>query len=237
MERKLKPFIPKFVRYNVFPLNEIELEEGYEYSFGFKPSSKQANFLNGGNTDGFFVIVNDGTSTNNPTSSNAVARAFGTYKNGKVELWHISVSKDHAYNDSSKGQNWGHYGLTPKLTGKKRRWLESEGKQLTIKNHENFIKGSANPYAVYAIYAIAKHFSPTEITQNQDMPCAQLFHKDYDHTIHPAIQLIYSSLNFKKSAMGNYIWPHTDKEKKDLTITDSFKIFLKNMVLGKDTST
>ena len=151
-----------------------------------------------------------GRYTNNPTNQHVVATAFGTVSGGILELTHIGVNKDHPYNNNGRGKHWGVHGIVKDTSGSKIRWrFDGSGStKLTPKNHTRFVHGTPNPYAVYAIYKFATSNKFTNIhtvKQNPAMPCAKLFHSDYDHATHPAIQLIYQALDFKKP-LDHYQW-------------------------------
>ena len=210
------------------------LPDGFEDRFGFKPKSKQYNFLHNPAPESIVVLLLDSaTPTYDVSSKHVIACAFGTYKDYTIELWHVGVFKDHPYNDSAKGQRWGVYGISKDSSGSKVRWKHDGGKTLTAKNHEKYVFGSANPNAVATVYKMATHFPDTRIvTQHSEMPCAQLFHPNYDHSTHPAIQLLYKSLGFVKSPLGNYVW----YEENMLPLSYSFQNFLQRMSDGLDAS-
>ena len=160
------------------------------------------------------IGVRVGVYTNSPTSPHVVATAFGTVSVGTLELTHVSVNKDHAYNRSDGGKNWGAR-RRQDASGRQVRWRsdDSSATKLTMKNHTKYVRGTPNPYAAFAIYKFAtssKFGTITTVKQNPAMPCAKLFHKDYDHTPHPAIQLLYESLGFVKP-IDHYQWDSTTR--------------------------
>ena len=67
----------------------------------------------------------------------------------------------------------------------------------------------------------------TMVTQNPAMPCAKLFHRDYDHATHPAIQLLYESLGFVKP-IDHYQWDSTTRA----PLSHAYKRLLEHMHAG-----
>tara|TARA_B100002051_G_C16638155_1_gene587109 strand:- start:221 stop:928 length:708 start_codon:yes stop_codon:yes gene_type:complete len=234
MERRLIPFKPKHVYANIISVDELELQENFESLLGFKPKSKQYNFLTTNEDHDRYVIfiVDSPKIVKDFTNPHLVACAFGTYANNTLELWHIGIFKTHPFNDNGLGRYWGTYGLVKDTSGAKIRWKNKSGKKLTQKNHEKFVFGSANPYAVAALYMFANYFPTKSVVQNSEMPCAQLFHANYDHAVHPAIQLLYKSLGFVKSPLGNYVW----YEESMPPLKYSLKNYLQRMSEGLDAS-
>lgn len=235
MERRLEPFLPETICIDVLTLNQLVLLDEFEKALGIKKTkSKQWNFITNPQPDRYIILVhNSDTKVDTIPHPNLIACAFGTYSHGNLELWHINVVKDHPVNDSQRGSRWGVYGIEKVIKNGKVRWSDVvTGTNLTMRNHEKYVFGSANPYAVGTVYMFASHFEPSlnSITQNPDMPCAQLFHSNYDHTTHPAIQLIYKSLGFVKSPMNNYVWYKSSMP----PLIHSFRLFLQRMKSGLD---
>jgi hypothetical protein len=207
LSRNLVPFRPLSIYYNVLNVADIEVTEDVFYRLGIKEKSKQANFLKSNNSNYYVVLI---SSTPKPTQlydESIVAYALGSFMSGELMLWQVGIVKSHPWNDSERGKNWGVYGISKVREGNNVRWKSHDGKKLTMKNHAKYIKGTPNPYAVSAVFLFAKYFpNIRSITQNPESPCAAVFHKDYDHTTHPAIVTIYKALGFERSMVGNYVW-------------------------------
>lgn len=231
MERRLKPFFPKPVDFIVIRAANTILDDDFETNLGFKYNSAQHKFFASPDSHRLVMIVHEKEKpTNNLTGPSVIARAFGIYQSGELELWHVSVNKDHRYNDSKRGEHWGHYGLSREIKGSKVRWKEEGGKTLTAKNHVKYVHGTPNPYAISAIYMFAKRLGASSVVQNPRMPCAQLFHSHYDHVTHPATQLIYDTLNFAKSETGSYVWYNNGMK----SLEESFLEFMRHITTGSD---
>ena len=204
MQRHLAPFAPETLV--VTALGDAGSIESYE-SMGFKARSMQDNFLRGGDPNKVVVVVHVASAglVDRIDHPAVVASCFGrrTSSGGGAEVWHVGVNKRHALNNSDSGRRWGHYGLRKDTSGAKTRWT-SEGRKLTMKNHVKFVMGSANPYAVQALWGFCTVSEAKDVWQNPELPCAQLFHPNYDHSTHPAVQLVYTSLDFVKTPLGNF---------------------------------
>lgn len=216
MKNNLRPFVPHETSFTILPLTRVHLEPGFEEKLGFKVNSNQYKFLKNPAANKYIIIVfPTGVYTNSPTSPHVVSLAFGTVSVGTLELTHVSVNKDHPYNRSDGGKNWGAHGIVKDVSGRQDRWRsdDSSATKLTMKNHTRYVHGTPNPYAAFAIYKFAtssKFGTITTVKQNPAMPCAKLFHKDYHHTTHPAIQLLYESLGFVKP-IEHYQWDSTSR--------------------------
>lgn len=233
MRNNLTPFVPNDVTYTILPLTKVKLEPGYETQLGFKKNSNQDRFLRTPMANSFVVIVMPrGVYTNSLTSRHVVATAFGTVNHGILELTHIGVNKQHPFNISDAGKRWGAHGIVKDASGTKVRWRSDDpnATKLTAKNHTRFVHGTPNPYVVFAIYKFAtstKFHAIHTVKQNPGMPCAKLFHKDYDHSTHPAIQLIYESLDFKKP-LDHYQWNSSNCH----SLVTSYTTLLERMRVG-----
>lgn len=233
MKNNLRPFIPYETSYTILPLTRVHLEPGFEDKLGFKVNSNQYKFLKNPAANKYVILVfASGVYTNSPTSPHVVSLAFGTVSVGTLELTHVSVNKDHAYNRSDGGKNWGAHGIVKDASGRQVRWRsdDSSATKLTMKNHTKYVRGTPNPYAAFAIYKFAtssKFGTITTVKQNPAMPCAKLFHKDYDHTTHPAIQLLYESLGFVKP-IDHYQWDSTTRA----PLSNAYKRLLEHMHAG-----
>ena len=208
MERRLRPFIPDLnLSFKLLALDELDLEEDFHIHLGFKEQSKQWNFLKSPHPSRFaLLLMREGDDTSSPTSDETLAFVFGECQGRRMDLWHVNVNRNHPLNDSQRGERWGVYGIERDMQGSFHRWKKMDGKRVTASNHERVIRGTPNPYAVIAIFqAVASFPNVTEVQQNPEMPCAQMFHKDYHHTSHPAISLIYKSLGFRYQ-VGRYVW-------------------------------
>lgn len=216
MKDHLRSFVPYDTSYTILPLTHVHLESGFEEKLGFKVNSNQYKFLKTPAKNKYMIIVfPTGVYTISPTSSHVVSIAFGTVSGDTLELTHVSVNKYHPYNQSDRGQNWGTHGIVKDVSGRLVRWRSDDSSltKLTMKNHTRYVHGTPNPYAVFAIYKFAtssKFGTINVVKQNPDMPCAKLFHSGYDHTTHPAIQLLYESLGFVKP-IEHYQWDSTSR--------------------------
>ena len=232
MERRLEPFSPKLLAVSPFTGDAIAPVEDFE-CLGFKERSAQGNFLRAASSNTVVVLVHEvHTSPQRMDDVEVVASAFGsTNHQGDAVIWYVGVNKRHTFNDSKQGTRWGHYGLTKDTSGAKTRWKSGNSK-LTMRNHGRLVKGSANPYAVLALWSFLKYTKAQNASQHPELPCAQLFHPKYDHTTHPATQLIYNSLGFIKSPMGNYVRYNSTSS----PLNDWMREYLERLQLGLDAS-
>lgn len=207
LRNRLRPFHPEDVDARVLPLSAVQLDESAAEQLGFDVGSRQWMFLERPGADKFVSLVCErGTAPTSFTDARVVACAFGTQgTRGDVELWHVSVRRQHPYNDTQGGTRWGVHGIARVDGEAKVRWKTRDGTRLAFRNHEHRVRGTPNPYAVAAIYALHGP-NVTSMVQNSSLPCAQLFHGHYDHATHPATQVLYRSLGFQRSSMGNYVW-------------------------------
>lgn len=213
-------------------LKHIEPIDNFE-QLGFSRKSAQGNFLAGDDPEKFAVIVHEPhVEEHRIDGPHVVACAFGTRSVQGGVVWYVGVNKNHSLNNSERGRRWGHYGLSKDSTGAKTRWKETDGKKITAKNHVKHVKGSANPYAVFALWCFCKFALSRDIWQHSTLPCAQLFHKDYDHTTHPATQLIYTSLGFAKTQLGHF----ARYDALSRPLNECFRQFLERMRAGLDAS-
>ena len=207
MERRLQSFLPDYrLRTKLLSIDQLDLEEGFEEKLHFLPQSKQWNFFTTPDPSRFVLLLMRSTDdTASPTSDETLALVFGEVHGARMDLWHVSTNRNHPLNDSQQGRRWGMYGLERVTEGSKVRWKRPEGGKVTAHNHAKAVRGTPNPYAAIAICEAVIAFGVHEVQQNPEMPCAQLFHKDYDHTSHVAIALLYRSLGFEYR-VGRYVW-------------------------------
>jgi hypothetical protein len=199
--------IPR-VKVSVLRLSQIAMPEGIENRFNTSVNSKQYNFLTSGDERGFIALLCDGDHiTNDVMDRRIISYAFGKYDNHELELWEIGIFRSHALSD--KRGWWGVNDMVKTTIGKKGkvRWIHN-GTKLRPTNYESRVTGRANPYVVAVVYLLTKYFRADlrSVVQNSDMPCARLFHNDYCHATHPSIHLIYTTLGFHRSPLGNYVW-------------------------------
>jgi hypothetical protein len=187
--------------------------DGYLSYFGLEPGA-QWNFLHNAPFEhkymGILMTKNpkdfelevDGEI--NPFDPSVAAWVFGEISNGKCELWYVGVNKFNKFvmdrlDVQTKLPKWGPIGLD-KVNGTKVTWRSSTTKtNISNNNFTSQIIGRGNPYAVFALYKFcieAVHIGVTRIIQ-PNLPCANLFHKDYSHKNHPGIFLVYNSLSFQ----------------------------------------
>ena len=231
MERRLLPFHPESaLRAKVLPIDDLCLEDGFHERLGFAVSSKQWNFLHTPRHSRFvLLLMRCGDDTSSPTDDRTLAVVFGERSGGMIELWHVSVNRRHPLNDSHRGERWGIYGIERVVEGQKTRWRQPGGGKVTARNHTRLVRGTPNPYAVIAVAEVVRHFGGvTQVQQHPEMPCAQLFHKDYDHASHPAIALIYRSLGFRYQ-VGRYVWYEFMG-----SMSERLSRLLEAMALGRD---
>lgn len=214
LTNRLVPFEPQlYLRVAVRPVEEIEfVDEHTEHEFGFKARSKQSRFFDPPYDKkrivGMLYVAGNGVPTS-MTDADVVCRLFGTVdRDGSLELWHISVAASHPLNDSEKGTRWGVHNIVMDTSKSLTRWRSADtNSPLTERNARTHVRGSPNPYAVECLVRVAEYLKCPNIRQHDQMPCAKLFHKDYDHRTHPAIMLIYEALRFTRApGVGQYIW-------------------------------
>lgn len=217
LQRRLEPFRPAsalhfhVIRAPTLDVLGVDDAEVYE-EYGFKADSMQYNFFRETHKTSHFVAVlyeqtNDAPPTT-MTSDNVVTRLFGSVTGSDMVIWYVGARKLHPLNDSDRGKRWGVFGIGKiASTSSNVRWQTEKGGNITKRNSEGHIRGSPNPYALRILIEVAHTFSSSFVVQNPDMPCAKLFHKDYDHSAHPATLLLYRTLGFVKPPdLEHYIW-------------------------------
>jgi hypothetical protein len=213
LQKNLKAYRPNLN----LSLSRIEADESVlgtddlEGEYGFKEGSMQHGFFlktPQGRAKRIVVVLHSGNTT--PTSMNSgnvIARLFGIQRGRELEIWHLSVNKSNERNDSDGGKKWGLYGIQLDRSSAKSRWYDSQGKMLGRGNSESVVRGSPNPYAVQCLYLTIKALDSNMARQHDAMPCAQLFHSQYDHKTHPATLLIYRTLGFERvGGLDAYSW-------------------------------
>lgn len=219
MENRLAPFVPMgplgFVAWRAQDVGVDVQDMCAEY--GFKANSKQHNFLTRSATPDRVVVLLHTAAQGLPrhmADPAVVARAFGTVraKSHELELWHISVRREHPLNDSHGGARWGVFGIACDSTARRVTWATPLGVKLTPHNASEHVHGTPNPYAVECLVRFVELFQCESVAQNPELPCAQLFDKQYCHRTHPATLLLYRALGFvKPPALDHYVWngvPH-----------------------------
>lgn len=222
MENRLAPFTPHdsldFVALQVRDAN-VDVEDLYA-EYGFKFGSKQHNFLTQHYEDEERVVVllhsalPGSPQPQHLANPSVVVRAFGTIRRNarsggnELELWHISVRKQHPLNDSARGTRWGVFGIDCAAILPRVTWRAAGGgAKLTRRNAAKHIKGTPNPYAMECLVRFAELYRCTIVAQNPEMPCAQLFDAQYCQRTHPATLLLYRALGFAKPpALDHYVW-------------------------------
>ena len=201
----LKPFVPerdlRSVQWNADDV-DVDVEDMYG-EYGFLPSSMQHNFFKSGTDEGRVVLMmyteNDAAAPRHLADDRVVARLFGTFdkRKKKLTIWHVSVRRQHPYNNSMQGQRWGFGNLSVNPKVKQFRWIDTAtGKGITRKTASRFIQGTPNPYAAEVIVLAGTSLQCEYMEQHPLMPCAQLFSSMYGHKSHPSIFLLYHSLGF-----------------------------------------
>lgn len=209
---RIQPFRPQgSLRLAMRPAVDVEMDVVPYDEFGFKEGSKQARFFESTAANRVVAFLYEDAGTEAPRSlldPRVVARLFGTQdRDGSLELWHLSVHQKHPLNDSGKGTRWGVHGVVKDTSGHKVRWKSVDGATLTSQTAAAHVRGTPNPYAVDLLVRTVERLACPSVRQHDDMPCAKLFHKDYDHATHPATQLIYRSLKFiRGSGVLHYTW-------------------------------
>lgn len=212
LTNRLRPFRPHApLRFATRSVVEVDLDVVPYDEFGFEEGSKQARFFESAATNRVVAFLYEDAGTDPPHSlldPRVVARLFGTQdRDGSLELWHLSVHRRHPLNDSGKGTRWGVHGVVKDTSGRKVRWKSVDGAKLTPHTAEDHVRGTPNPYAVELLVRTVERLACPSVRQHDAMPCAKLFHKDYDHATHPATQLIYRALKFiRGSGVLHYTW-------------------------------
>lgn len=191
--------------------NVCFLDEDTEDEFGFKPRSKQSRFFTdpkAGSARIVCLLYEAGPRPTSMTDERVVARFFGTLdKDSSLELWHLSVNQSNPLNNSQKGKCWGVHSIIRDETGVKTRWRGLDETKLTNRNSEAHVRGCPNPYAVECLVRGVEMLSCPSVRQHDQMPCANLFHSDYDHVTHPSTLLIFKTLDFRKApSLTHYMW-------------------------------
>ena len=209
LQNRLAPFEPESnLRLTIERATPMMLSAtNMKKEFGFEEDSKQGNFFKRATKKSVVALLYQGTRKPETMSDpNVVCRLFGVVDRQGLELWHISANPKNALNDNRKGKSWGIFDITPyKRKDGKTRWVSSSGESLTEKSHAAYVRGSPNPYIVELIIRVADILDLKEIAQYSEMPCAKLFHNNYDHKNHPAIYLIYKCLDFIKG-VDTFVW-------------------------------
>ena len=215
--RRIRPFKPTVD----LPMTVVEPSEAalgdsdLKREYGFEANSMQHNFFKTSSRPSSskskkIVVLLHTSNGQMPMAMDhdtVVARLFGVVRGTDLEIWHLSVNKKHPLNFSNQGTHWGVYGVRLDTTPTKARWYDSDGRQLTKQNSEQLLRGSPNPFATNCLYRTIRQFKCKSARQNESMACAQLFDPQYDHTTHPATQLIYRTLGFERSfGLDAYSW-------------------------------
>ena len=229
----LAPFTPaSHLALAVVPVAQIEFQEyaGMKAHFGFGERSLQSRFFDKPHLPqrlvGLLYVPGQGV-PRALTDRRVVCRLFGEMDRGTLTLWHISASSEHPLNDNRRGTRWGVHNVARDATGFQVRWKTLSGATITPKNARAHVRGSPNPYAVECLVRVAERLACSMVRQHDQIPCAQLFHKDYDHKNDPAIMLLYETLHFKKP-LGQYTWLRGNAP----PLTDSHAQMLQKMQLG-----
>lgn len=233
MERLLEPYTPPPVLATPMPLRQVTVRDYASFS-PFREGSAQDNYLRSGDAKGLAIVVHaaDEEATGALDGDDVVACAFGSTSSKEASVYSVFVNKRHPLNDARGGKRWGHYGLSKaQLKDGKTRWYAGTVK-LTASNHERHVRGTANPFAVFALQAFVSYAASPSVVQNPYLPCAHLFHTHYDNRVDPSVQLVYSSLGFRKSHAGNYVW-YADMHQP---VERMFQLFLQKMNHGLDAS-
>lgn len=222
-ENRLQPFtVSELLRMHIVSASQVDFNTGDDvhFHFGFGPTSKQARFFSHSSCRRRIVAMlwsatlssTGSTSRTPPTSmldDRVVCRLFGEMdRDGSLELWHLSTRASHPLNDSQQGRRWGVHNLETMMVAQRVRWCSLHGgTRITCTNAKAHVRGSPNPYAVELIVRCAEYLRCPSVRQHDDMPCATLFHPDYDQRTHPATMLIYEALGFKRpKGMHHYFW-------------------------------
>lgn len=229
MLRKISPFVPDD-NLHLHPLEATYATVGgcdLVAEYGFKDGSMQHGFFAPSSTAGrgarkvVFALTTAAEVPPTLHADTVVARVFGVARGTKeFEVWHVSVNKRHAHNDSHGGTRWGVYGIvdaTPP-TSSKTRWAEAEGERRPVnkRTSESVVRGTPNPYAVMCLYRACTVLGSRSVRQHESMPCAQLFDTQYDHRTHPATLLLYRALHFSRpQGLDYYAWDADTKPSLD----------------------
>ena len=216
MDNRLRPFVPHGPLHIVaWRATDVSLDVEDMYAeYGFRVGSKQHNFLTQSRTGVVVLLHNVPQGSPVPrhlAHPSVVARAFGVVRThrgvNELELWHISVRKQHPLNDSRGGTRWGVHGIRRVDNGGLVRWTTATGSKLTKRNALGLVKGTPNPYAMECLVRFAQLFDCKVVAQNPEMPCAQLFDSQYCHRTHPATLLLYRALGFKRPPhLDHFVW-------------------------------
>ena len=211
LSRRLQPFRMERTQLHWIPFGSGALGregEGVYDEYGFEEGSKQGNFFRSRIRAPVVAVL---TSSSSPPPSHlsddsVVARLFGEKVGSDLVLWHVSVRRQHVYNDSDAGRKWGVYGIEF-VPGTKVRWRDAHGKTVDKKTAESAVRGSPNPYATRLVVEVCLSLQPSLVRQHEAMPCAQLFDKQYTHRTHPATHVLFRSLGFRKpKGLDAYVW-------------------------------
>ena len=237
LKRRLRPFQPALD----LPMHEVATDDdsvlgnvNYMEEYGFDSGSMQHNFFKpSASTKARKVAMVLHTNTRGPPDSlnaaTVVARLFGVLRGSDFEIWHVSVNKEHALNDSKAGIRWGVYGIRLDDVPTKPRWYDSEDRQVTKLNSEHNVRGTPNPYATQCLYRTLRGLACKSARQHESMACAQLFDTQYSHRTHPATQLIYRTLGFEKQrGLDAYSWDSNTM----VSLESSWKRFVFRMSKG-----
>ena len=216
---RLAPFVPSpSVHVHVLWDDEVAAVDDPEHTFGFKPKSKQDNFLRRPLRSARVrkVAAVMSTSAQPPSGFDhpqVVAHCFGELLTSSrtLELWHVGASSAHALNRSAGGTRWGAFPLTKRdegSVGRKVRWT-SRDVPVTRATFERLVHGTPNPYASQTMAELIAACGATSVHQNSDLPCAKLFDPQYTHATHPGTSLLYRALGFRFVAEG-YVWHGSD---------------------------
>ena len=181
-------------------------------NYGFGDGSAQDNFLRSDSESRLVGLLysTKGTKKYPPRAfddARVVARVFGEFRfrSKHVDIWYVGVNKRHGLNNSHGGTLWGVKGIKKHNVNGRIRWFHGDRVITSPQMAKGVIEGKANPYAVYAITEFMQALGAQSAEQNSSLPCAQFFHKSYDHATHPALMHIYQESGFDLSPMGNYV--------------------------------
>ena len=218
MQNKLQPYSVEQCGYTLWKTADVLVDgiDDWVVEFGFSETSKQANFLFRG--EGVVALLHTRSADQPPpchiNDPDVVARAFGVYqkRNGDLELWYIGARRSHPLSNSEGGTRWGVFGIerAPDSHGKA-RWNISGGSSITRTKNRDRIQGSPNPYVFACLVRMSQ--GCTHVSQNPEMPCAQLFHSDYSHLTHPSTHVLFTAAGFIKSKfLDHYTWSGTEED-------------------------
>lgn len=196
---------------HVFWNDDVSAVENPLSTFGFKPRSKQDNFLRGPSGPRMRKVAAVVSTSAQPPSGfddpRVVAHCFGAVllssRDNALEVWHVGTSS-HALNHTAGGTRWGAFSLTRHDETSKVYWT-SRGTRVTRATFQKLVHGTPNPYACKTLAALVAACNVRTVQQNSDLPCAKLFNSEYSHATHPATSLIYRALGFQFAAEG-FVW-------------------------------